>query len=152
MCNNNSTTWANHVQILCQKYGLPSPLSLLQTPAWPKEDWDTLLKTRIVSWHKRALRQDSATNSKIHFLNVQLYGLTGRCHPALQGILTTQDAKKLRLHLKFLTGDFMSNKRLSLDKPTISSACSLCNSPLDSTSHILVSCRSTSDVSRLVNR
>ena len=62
------------------------------------------------------------------------------------GILTTQDAKKLRLHLKFLTGDFMSNERLSLDKPTISSACSLFNAPLDFTSHILVSCRSTADV------
>ena len=123
-----------------------STLSLLQTPAWPKKDWDTLVKTRIVSWHERNLRNDAVSNSKMQFLNVQLYGLSGRSHPALQGIMTTQDAKKLRLHLKFLTCDFMSNKRLSLDQPNISSACSLCNALLDSTSHILVSCRSTSDV------
>ena len=29
MCKSNSTTWSNHVQILCKKYDLPSSLSPL---------------------------------------------------------------------------------------------------------------------------
>ena len=29
MCDSTSTTWSNHVQLLCQKYGLTSPLHLL---------------------------------------------------------------------------------------------------------------------------
>ena len=37
------------------------------------------------------------------YLNVQLSGLTGAPHPALRNISTTQDVKKLRHHLKFLT-------------------------------------------------
>ena len=30
MCDSNSSTWSNHVQLLCQQYGLPPPLSLLE--------------------------------------------------------------------------------------------------------------------------
>ena len=30
MCSSTTTTWSNHIQILCQKYNLPSPLHLLQ--------------------------------------------------------------------------------------------------------------------------
>ena len=146
MCSNSSTTWANHIQLLSIKYGLPPPLSLLQTPAWPKIQWDTLVKTRITTWHEQRLRSMSENNSKMAFLNVQLYGLTGRAHPALQNILTTQDAKKLRLHLKFLTCDLITNERLSRDNPTISPACPLCNDSLDSTTHVLTSCQALSEV------
>ena len=40
MCKSNSTTWSNHLQLLCLKYSLPSPLTLLQTsPPWSKESW-----------------------------------------------------------------------------------------------------------------
>ena len=88
----------------------------------------------------------SVYNSKMIYLNVQLYGLTGRHHPALQYIQTTQDAKKLRLHLKFLTCDFMTNERLAQDQPATSKACSLCSDPLDSIQHVLISCRATSDI------
>ena len=152
MCRDNSTTWANHLQILCLKYDLPPPLALLQTQAWPKSQWDTLVKTKVTIWHERALRIQSTSNSKMKYLNVQLYGLTGRCHPALLGIMTTRDAKKLRLHLKFLSGDFLTNERLAMDQPSLSAACSLClskdpnNIIVESTEHVLVSCRATSEV------
>jgi hypothetical protein len=85
------------------------------------------------------------------YLNVQLLGLSGRPHPVANNILTTQDAKKLRLHLKFLTCDFLTNERLSIDQPTISPACRLCNAPTDSIEHVMVSCLATSEVrSRLI--
>ena len=80
------------------------------------------------------------------YLNVQLAGLSGRPHPAVQNISTTQDVKKLRLHLKFLTCDYLSNERISIDRPTLSPACVLCQDPIDSIEHILTSCRATSEV------
>ena len=141
MCDRNSTTWANHIQIICLKYGLPSPLSLIQTIAWPKEAWDTLVKTKIISWHEKSLRSQALNNSKMKYLNVQLHGLCGRSHPALQYILTTQDSKKLRVHLKLLTCDYIRYD---------SQACSLCNDSNDDipdlTEHILVTCQATSSV------
>ena len=80
------------------------------------------------------------------YLNVQLLGLSGQPHKVLYNILTTQEAKKLCLHIKFLTNDYMTNERLSLDQPNISSACVLCEALLDYAEHVLASCRSTSDV------
>ena len=143
MCSSTSTTWANHVQIICQKYGLPPPLSLLQTPAWTKSQWDTLVNTAITSWHERNMRCLSQNNSKMRFLNVNLTGLSGRPHPALKNIETTQDCKKLRLYLKFLTCDLITDT----DSSTSSLACSLCTAVItDSTEHVLVSCRKLSEV------
>ena len=84
------------------------------------------------------------------YLNVQLLGLSGRPHPVLQNILTTQDAKKLRLHLKFLTCDYLTNDRLAVDQPGRSPACSLCGA-LDSIEHVLLACKATDSIrSRLL--
>ena len=82
----------------------------------------------------------------MNYLNVKLSGLTGAPHPALHNIYTTQDVKKLRLHLKFLTGDILTNERLSIDQPTLSPACYLCDAPVESIEHVLVVCRATSEV------
>ena len=80
------------------------------------------------------------------YFNVQLAGLSGRPHPILHNIFTTLDAKKLRLHIKFLTCDFNTNERLAAGRPEKSPACSLCLAPLDSIEQVLVSCRSTSEI------
>ena len=118
MCNSNSTTWSNHVQLLSQQYGLPSPLSvLLQEHAHTKEEWNSRVKTMVTSWHERKLRAMSLSNSKMIYLNVQVHGLSGRPHPIIQNIYNTQDAKKLRLHLKFLTCNFLTNTSLALTQP-----------------------------------
>ena len=146
MCESSSTTWSNHVQLLSQMYGLPSPLALLQcTPPASKLSWTTLVKTKITAWHERALRRLAESNSKMKYLNVQLTGLSGRPHPILHNICSTQDVKKLRVHLKFLTCDYLTNDRLSLDRPNVSPACDLCQDP-DSIEHVLTICTATSEV------
>ena len=151
MCSSNSTTWSNHLQLLCMKYSLPSPLSLLQSAPWSKESWTCLVRTKVTIWYENDLRRQSQRNSKMNYLNVQLSGLSGAPHPALRDINTTQDVKKLRLHLKFLTCDFLTNERLSLDQPSLSPACRLCQAPVDSIEHVLAVCRATNDVrSRLL--
>ena len=134
------------------KYSLPSPLSLLQSAApWSKESWTCLVRTKVTIWYENDLRRQSLRNSKMKYLNVQLSGLSGAPHPALRDINTTQDVKKLRLHLKFLTCDFLTNERLSLDQPSLSPACHLCQAPVDSIEHVLAVCRATNDVrSRLL--
>ena len=147
MCDRNSSTWSHHVQLLCQQYGLPSPLSLLQsTPPASKSSWGTLVRTRVTAWHEKRLRDKAEDNSKMIYLNVSLSGLSGRPHPVLHNIQTTQDVKKLRIHLKFLTCDFLTNDRLAKDKPGISAICDLCLKSRDTIEHILTSCSKTSEV------
>ena len=151
MCDSNSTTWSNHLLILARMYGLPSPLQLLETETpWPKAEWTCLVKTRITVYFEGKMRAECLRNSSMSLLNVQLLGLSGHPHPALQNILTTRDVKKMRLHLKFLTGDYPHGERLSKNNPNISSACKLCDSPVDSTAHVLVSCRATAECRRRI--
>ena len=147
MCSNSSTTWSNHVQLLCQKYHLPSPLQLLESEApWSKNTWKCLVNTTIVVYYENKLRTEAKSNSKMNYLNVQLSGLSGRPHPALLNIFTTHDARKLRHHLKFLTGDFLTNERRANDQPGLDPSCTLCLAPLESTEHVLMSCRATADI------
>ena len=82
------------------------------------------------------------------YLNVQLAGLSGRPHPILQNIRTTQDAKKLRLHIKLLTCDYFTNEKLAKDNPMKSPACDLCHAPWDTIEHILVTCSATVETRR----
>ena len=65
----------------------------------------------------RKLRDLALANTKMMYLNVKVLGLSGCPHPAIQNIFTTQDVKKLRLHLKFLTCDYLTNERLALNHP-----------------------------------
>ena len=98
MSNNSSVTWSIHVRLLCLLYGLPDPLHLLEKESiWPKEKWKNLTKTMVTIYHENDLRTKAKANSKMHFLNVQALGLTGRTHPALYNIekplmLTSQDS------------------------------------------------------------
>ena len=147
MCKSTSTTWANHVQILCEMYSLPSPLYLLESgPAWPKQQWNNMVKTKILAFHEKRLREKAQNNSKMKYLNVQLLGLSGRAHPALHGITNTQQVKKLRIHLKFLTCDFLTADYVAQDQPNRSPACPLCCAPAETIPHILVECRALAEV------
>ena len=84
----------------------------------------------------------------MNYLNVQLSGLSGHPHPALLSSFTTHDVRKLRHHLKFLTGDVLTAERQALDQPHLNPACKLCPAPapVESLEHVLTSCRATSEI------
>ena len=145
MTSEKSTTWSCHLRLISLKYGLPDPLTLLDTGHWSKTKWKTLTKTKITVFFENQLRSQAMQNSKMKYLNVQILGLSGIPHPALQNIKTTQDSLKLRAHLKFLTGDYLTAERLSIDQGT-NPKCRLCSAPCESTEHILTQCRATSDI------
>ena len=141
MCPESSLAWSNHVQILCKKYNLPGPLYLLESgPAWSHERWKVLVKTKITVWFEKELRIKALTNRNLQYLNVQLLGLASRPHPALLNINSTQDAKKLRPHLQFLTGDFLTGWKKSQDQPGTDPSCKLCLHPEETAEHILLTC------------
>lgn len=151
MSDLNSTTWANHIRLLCMMYSLPDPLSLLNEQAWSKESWKELTRTAITVHAEKKWRAKAAVNSKMMYLNVQLTGLTNKQHPALHSITDSREVPKLRIHLKFLTGDYMSFERLANDNAKGDPSCRLCNASCEDIKHILTECRATSDItSRLL--
>ena len=38
MAKDNSTTWSNHVRLLCKQYSLPDPLTLFEGVQYSKEN------------------------------------------------------------------------------------------------------------------
>ena len=101
----------------CQLYDLPDPLHLLQQEdAWPKSKWKNWCSAKVKSYQEKLWREKALTNSKVTFLNIQLIGLNGRHHPALSGLETTIDVKRLRPHLKMLTGDYLTYSRIAEDR------------------------------------
>ena len=135
------------MKILQPVSGLPDPLQLMETEsAWNKEKWKCLVNTTITVHFEKELRIEASTNSKMKYLNVQLLGLSGQPHPALQNICTTQDCKRLRAHLKFLSGDYFCGERKAIDVPGSNPKCVLCPAPVESPEHILSVCKATADV------
>ena len=104
----------------------------------------------VTIYYETKLRNQATSNSKMKFLNDQVQGLSGAPHPALLNITSTQQVRKLRQHLKFFSGDFLTAERLALDTGS-DPKCKLCSAPVESTEHVLTRCRATSDIhSRLL--
>ena len=133
----NSTTWSNHVRLVCSLYDLLDPLRLLQQQ--PRTKRRTLVKTKITAYHERQLRSKAAKNQNLEYFNVQLLGLCGTPHPVIRYITDSRDAYKLKAHLKFLIGDILSHEKLSRERGGDPS-CRLCHSPIEDVTHILVDC------------
>ena len=79
------------------------------------------------------------------YLILQVSGLACLPHPALHNILTTQDVRKLRSHIKFLCGDILTGERLALDQGA-NPACRLCLATVENIDHIIARCRSTHEL------
>ena len=150
MSDNSSLTWSAHVRILFQLYNLPDPLLLLDSPPWPSERWKNHTKVVVTSHHEANLRHKAARNFKLQYFNVQATGLSGRLHPVLSWVQTTQDVDLVRPHVKMLGGDYLCYATLAHDRG-IDPFCRLCSqlshhpTPAEDMVHLLTRCRATAD-------
>ena len=149
MASSSSVTWSAHIRIIFQLYGLPDPLLLLDDQPWPKDRWNSHTKTLVTAYHETAWREKALSNYKLQYLNVQCTGLSGRPHPVLLWVQTTQDVAIVRPLIKMLCGDYLCYDYLSHDRG-IDSHCRLCSSythtaPVENIEHILTQCKATRD-------
>ena len=79
------------------------------------------------------------------YLNVSLLGLTGRAHPAITGVTTSHEVKKMRPHIKMLCGNYPTFEIISLQSGG-SSKCHLCLDPCESTEHLIAICPQFEDL------
>ena len=137
-----SRTWSIYVQYLCKQYGLEDPVSCLRKDAPQKSVYKNNIDSRIKAFHEKELRNKSSMT----YLNDSLHGLSGRHHPALSGLLTTEDVRKSRYHLKMLIDDLYTYQTKS-DQMGGSPNCRLCPDRMaENTSHILAICSAYSDI------
>ena len=132
----NSWTWSNHVRKIASQYGLEEPSKLMNKDAPGRSKFKNDVMIRIRAFHEQDLRRN-ADPEKLKYFNTSVLGLSGRHHPALSGIITVNDVKKSRYHLKMLVGDLFTYQVKS-EQSGGSPHCRLCTDMEDETiSHIL---------------
>ena len=124
--SDNSRTWAINLRHIAKMYNLEDPLSCLQRDAPKKSSFKETVVTKITAFHEQELRNKAKTNEYMKYMNVNLIGLMGKCHPCLAGIITTEEVKKLRPFLKFLTGDYLTYQKKYDQNNQGSPFCRLC--------------------------
>ena len=138
---NNSRTWAIHIKHLAAKYGLPHPLECLKSDPPLKSTFKEYIRTKICVFYERTLREKAQNNSSMKYLNMSLTGRRGRQHPSVSNIVTTQEVKKSRIHIKMLVGDYYTYDVKS-SRSGGSPHCRACSDPTSKEDlvHILTQC------------
>ena len=131
-------------------YRIEDPLKCLERPPPPKETYKKDILTKITAFHERELRQIalSKTETSMKYLNVSLIGLGGRLHPAITGVSTTHEVRKMRPHIKMLSGNYLTFE-MKARQSGGSNHCRLCsnnielgaNGPyIESLEHLIAQC------------
>ena len=129
---------------------MPDPLMLRESSLWPQQKFRNHTITAVTAYHERKLRNKAVNSHRTQFLNVQVFGLTGRPHPVLTWVLTTQDVVRSRVHVKMLAGDYLCYDNLARDRGT-DTQCRLCQShrsrsaPVEDLVHLLTRCWGTAE-------
>ena len=123
---------------------MEDPLISLRKDAPAKAAYKEAVKTKITAYFETQLRIAAAQNSLMTYLNVTAMGLSGRHHPSLSNLITTQDVKISRPHLKFLAGNYLTYSTKATQSGG-SAHCRICLFPRETVSHIISSCLGMTD-------
>ena len=99
----------------------------------------------MTAFHEADLRQKALKSESLQYFNVQLLGLNGNPYKALSSAQDSRSVDKLRIHLKFLSGDILSYAKLARDQGGDPS-CRLCNTPVEHVQHILTECKGSAHI------
>ena len=146
----NSTTWAINLRHICKMYGLEDPLTSLSKNPPSKNTYKEVIMTKISAFHEKELKNQALKNSQMVYLNVNLSSLRGKSHPCLSNVITSHEVKKLRPHLKFLSGDYLTYQTRFQRTQKGSPLCKICESENETISHILAICPQYNEVRRRI--
>ena len=150
----NSRTWAIYLRQISQMYGLEDPLDCLNRDPPSKSQYKELILTTITAFHEQELRNAAVQKEKMPYLNVSITGLKGKLHPAVTNVFTTHAVKKMRPHIKMLSGNYLTFEEKSLQSGG-SPFCRLCIdvSEPESLKHLISKCEGTLEIrSRIITK
>ena len=142
----NSRTWAVNIRHVSKMYQLEDPLICLQRDAPKHSEYKEMIMTKITAFHERELRMKAQNNEGMKYLNVQMAGLRGRNHQCLSNIVTTNEVRKLRPYLKFLSGDYLTYQKKFENSNQGTPTCKICHAESESVCHILAICQAYEEI------
>jgi hypothetical protein len=126
-------------------YGIQDPLECLESSPPPKNTYKQNIITKIKAFHERELRILAKDNSAMIYLNVSLLGLGGRLHPAITGVTASHEVRKMRIHVKMLTGNYLTFE-IKSNQSGGSPECRLCFAEIESLEHLISKCVQFNDI------
>ena len=144
--NHKSSSWFIDIESVLLKYGLPVPLSILNTPMG-KTRWKSLTDRHVAQFWAQELQRQAATYSTLRFLSTD--GLCfGKIHPILKlGSHARTDINKISTKTKLMTGTYiLQSTRAAFNHVPIDPVCLLCKTEEETLHHFLINCPALSDV------
>ena len=143
----NSRTWVINLRHISKMYSLEDPLSCLQSDPPSKSNYKERVLTKVLAFHEDELKttvrqKQEKDDSYMKYFNVNLFGLRGRHHPSLSNIITSEEVRKLRPHIKFLSGDYLTYQKKYNQSQQGSPLCRTCRLENESICHIIAICPS----------
>ena len=140
--NPPARSWFHQIKELCDKYNLPSPLELLESPL-PKLQYKRLVKKHVISFWETSLRLKAAPLESLIFFKPSHMSLTNP-HP----IWTTAGSSPAKVVMatvqaKMLSGRYRTEALCSNWKIHSTGVCLLspvCSSTIEDLQHILSHC------------
>ena len=140
----SSRSWFVQIKEICQKYQLPHPLTILESPP-SKIPFKLLAKRHVQHYWEVKLREEAAPLDSLIFFQPKQMSLH-RPHPLITTCgSNSYEVNKCVIQLKMLSGRYRSDSLLSNFHPSNSSQCQLaCDSPESSGDlpHLLIHCSS----------
>ena len=138
--NDSSDSWFVMIRQLCEKFSLPSPLFLLQSPP-DKESFKTLSKLRIVDFYTQSLRAQAQELSSLQFFDARYMSLCRPHHIWLKCPNNPYEVNKTIIMTRMLSGRYVTDKlSRHWDKSNPHGLCLLCSNAIGSIQHLLISC------------
>ena len=139
-----SKSWFFHIRSLCFQYGLPHPLILLESPP-PKESSKKTIKSKVVDFWEKKLRQSSDLPSLTYF-KPDYMSLT-TTHPLWTTCASNSfELSKAVIQAKLLSGRYRSDRLLRHFSKDQDGFCKICSLNCEGTiEHLLVECVALSE-------
>ena len=131
---------------IANMYNIEDPLISLNKKPPTKATYKENIKTKILAYHEKELRNKSSNKESMRYFNVSLLSLSGRPHPAISNVTTTHEVRKMRPHIKILTGNYFTLEQKSIQSGG-SPLCLLCDlSESESIEHLISRCTKISEI------
>lgn len=141
----NSNSWVIRVRKLLNKDQLPSAYDLLEMPP-KKNPWKKMVMTAIHRRWTKDLQQEAEEMSTLQYMSIPACS-TSSMHPIWNEISSPLNTAKATIRAKMLT-----NRYPVMSSPTSGAMkdarCPLCHDEDETLEHLLLRCRTLSDVRR----
>ena len=109
LASEKSKSWFLTVRSLCQQYGLPDPLNILQSPP-TKEYWKRMCKASVMTWWEVKLRGEASLLSSLTYFQPTYMSLN-TTHPIWSMAESPYEVSKATTVANMLSGRYVTDHR-----------------------------------------